>query len=406
VRIASKPVVSFALIAALQVALAAAPAGAAPVVFAAVGANSASIQTTVDAFRSSLGTLNPNVAGTFGSGRREINWDGVPDAFAAPNGLPANFFNVNSPRGLVFSTPGSSFQVSANPGVAPVRFDNINPTYSSAFSTFSAPRLFTAVGSNTVDVTFFVPGTSTPASVSAFGAVFTDVDIADTTALEFFDPSNNSLGSFAAPAAAGSATQSFVGVVFNAGERIARVRISSGNAALGAGVNDGGTTDLVVMDDFVYAEPQALVGAICTASPPVGTPLAGFNVVVAQPGVTTLGTSGADLVYGTAGEDEIAALGGNDIVLGSGGNDRIAGGDGDDTLCGGDGNDLLAGGTGSDVVSGDSGNDDLSGGPGDDRMFGGTGIDRLSGGDGTDTCSPGADAGDVALPAPSCDTIT
>ena len=36
-------------------------------------------------------------------GRREINWDGVADGFAAPNNLPANFFNKNSPRGVVFA---------------------------------------------------------------------------------------------------------------------------------------------------------------------------------------------------------------------------------------------------------------------------------------------------------------
>jgi len=386
--------------------LAAAPVSAAAVVSSAAGPNSASIQPTVDAFRASLGALNPNVAGSFGSGRREINWDGVPDALAAPNNLPANFFNANSPRGAVFSTLGSAFQVSANAGVAPVRFGNINPTYSSTFGTFSPQRLFTAVGSNTLDVTFFVPGTSTPATVSACGAVFTDVDIDNITRLELFDPANNSLGTFFVPASAGSASLSFVGVSFNAGERIARVRITSGNVPLASGVNDGGGTDLVVMDDFVYAEPQALVSAICSAPPPVGTPLGDFNVVVAQPGVTTVGTAGPDLIYGTSGDDQIAALGGDDIVLGSGGNDRISGGDGNDTLCGGAGNDLLAGGPGNDLLSGDSGNDDLSGGPGDDRLLGGTGIDRLSGGDGIDTCTPGGDAGDAAAPAPNCDTIT
>ena len=82
-------------------------------VFTATGAAPADIQATVDSFRTALGALNPNVAGSFGTGRREINWDGVPDGFSAPNSLPANFFNSNSPRGAVFSTSGSGFQVSS-----------------------------------------------------------------------------------------------------------------------------------------------------------------------------------------------------------------------------------------------------------------------------------------------------
>ena len=229
-------------------------AQAAPLVFSADGANPAAIQTTVDAFRAALGTLNPNVAGSFGSGRREINWDGVPDAFSAPNNLPANFFNVNSPRGVVFATPGTGFQVSANAGVAPIEFGNLNPTYPDLFQTFSAQRLFTALGSNITDVDFFVPGSSTATGVSAFGAVFTDVDLANTTSLQFFDLADQSLGTFFASALAGNGTLSFLGVQFNAGEMIGRVRITAGNAVLGG--LEGGGTDLVVMDDFIYAEPN------------------------------------------------------------------------------------------------------------------------------------------------------
>src|SRR6266699_1470037 len=144
-------------------------ASGAAVIFSSFGANSAAIQGSVDSYRTALGALNPNVAGSFGSGRREINWDGVPDALSAPNNLPANFFNVNSPRGVIFSTAGTGFQVSGNAGVAPVRFDNINPTYSNTFQTFSPQRLFTALGSNILDVNFFVAGTVIPASVSGFG---------------------------------------------------------------------------------------------------------------------------------------------------------------------------------------------------------------------------------------------
>src|SRR5437773_6308679 len=173
----------------------------AAVTFSASGANAAGIQATVDTFRTQLGTLNANVAGSFSSGRREINWDGVPDALSAPNNLPANFFNVNSPRGVVFSTSGTGFQVSGNAGIAPIEFDNINPTYSSIFQTFSPQRLFTALGSNILDVNFFVPGSNTPATTNGFGAVFIDVDFAGTTSIEYFNASNTSLGTSFVPTA-------------------------------------------------------------------------------------------------------------------------------------------------------------------------------------------------------------
>src|SRR6266436_4893566 len=124
--------------ASLMLVLNVATAAAAPITFSGSGSSPAGIQAVVDAYRADLGggPPNANVAGSFGSGRREINWDGVPDALSAPNSLPANFFNVNSPRGVVFSTPGASFETSGNAGVAPVRFDNINATYSAQFQTF------------------------------------------------------------------------------------------------------------------------------------------------------------------------------------------------------------------------------------------------------------------------------
>src|SRR4051812_24213466 len=196
-------------------------AAEAQTIFSASGANPAAIQSTVNAFRSALGPLNPNVSGSFMTGRREINWDGVPAAAAAPNNLVANFFNVNSPRGLVFSTPGTGFQVSGattdggagQPAAA--NFGNINPNYTSLFAPFSGQRLFTALGSNVVDVTFFVPGSTTPAVVSAFGAVFSDVDTASTTSIQFFNGAGTSLGSFAVLSTSGNQTFSFLGVVFN-----------------------------------------------------------------------------------------------------------------------------------------------------------------------------------------------
>ena len=234
------------------------------ITFSASGPTPASITPTRDAFRVALGGGTVSGAnGLFQDGtgsRREINWDGVPDIRSAPNNLPANFFNSNSPRGVVFATPGTGFQVSANAGTTPTNFGNIDPSYSTTFQQFSAQRLFTALGSNITDVNFFVPGTSTPGFVSAFGSVFTDVDLGTSTSLEFFDISDGSLGTFSVLASPDGGL-SFLGVQATAGEQIGRVRITSGNAALGAGVLDsnGNPTDLVVMDDFIFTNPASAV---------------------------------------------------------------------------------------------------------------------------------------------------
>ncbi len=229
---------------------------AAPVVFEASGAVAPEIQASVDDFRAFLGPLNPNVAGSFPSGRREINWDGVPDAFAAPNPLPADFFNVNSPRGAVFFTQGTGFQVSAdndNPTHTPLLFANLHPAFEQIFSVFSPQRLFTALNSNVTETLFFVPGSPTGATVSGFGAVFTDVNRLGSTRIEFFDAHGKLLFSRdVLPGPTPRASLSFLGVGFDAGERVFMVRITSGNRPPRTPARD-----VVVMDDFIYGEPQA-----------------------------------------------------------------------------------------------------------------------------------------------------
>ncbi len=232
-----------------------------PFINEATGTMSGDIQSTVDDFRNSLGTLNDNNPGSVGDGYRQINWDGVPDSVSAPNAFPGDFFNAPTSgraRGVEFTTPGTGFQVSATAAsMNGVRFDNINNTYSTDFSTFSAERLFTPIGSNVTVVNFFVPGTNTPATVTGFGAVFTDVDLANTTKLEFFDKDGNLLATRNVLATPGDGSQSFTGVSF-LDPIIAQVRITTGNSALGAGINDGAGTDLVVMDDFIFGEPIAI----------------------------------------------------------------------------------------------------------------------------------------------------
>jgi hypothetical protein len=246
----------------------------APVVFQAAGPSGASIQSTVDAFRAVPGfeTNNANNPGPLGSGRREINWDG-----GNPNVLdttaPVTPFNTFlDTRGSQFTTPGlglSQAPPSGGPqGGLAVLFDN--PTYGDIFIAFSKSRLFTPVGSNITEASFFIPGTNgtVRAGVRGFGAIFADVDQPDgsgpggkhgnrhgSTLIEFFDQDHKVLFSSFVPASPGNGGLSFFGIVFD-DARIASVRIETGDVA--PGPNDDRRHDIVVMDDFIYGEPQLL----------------------------------------------------------------------------------------------------------------------------------------------------
>lgn len=218
-----------------------------------IGANPASLTPVRDQFRSDLGGgSTPGSNGSFGGMRREVNWDGVPAGFSAPNSYPPDFFNATSPRGLVVATPGTGFQVSgATGGTVAINFGNFNAGYT--FQPFSAQRMFTSVGSNILDVYFYVPGTLIPAVVDGFGAVFEDVDQSSTTSAQFFDAAGTSLGSYFVPPLSGGL--SFLGAYTTNGKpAIARVRITNGNIVIGASDNGSGS-DVVVNDDFIYGEP-------------------------------------------------------------------------------------------------------------------------------------------------------
>ena len=249
----------------------------APAVFQAAGPTASSIQSTVDAFRAALGEPNNANNPSQPTGRREINWDpDVPGTF--PPGqepdevlqirhtttFPVTPFNVFlNTRGAQFTTPGEGLS-QAPPSSGPqgglaVLFNN--PTYGTIFSTFSPFRLFTPVGSNITEALFFIPGTNgaTPATVRGFGAVFTDVDQPDgsgnrgaSTLIRYFGVDNKVLFSSFVPASPGDGSLSFFGIVFD-DARITRVRITTGDVA--PGPDDDGNNDIVVMDDFIYAEP-------------------------------------------------------------------------------------------------------------------------------------------------------
>jgi hypothetical protein len=219
---------------------------AAPVVFSASGPDAGAIAGGVDAFRNALGTDNVNAPGPLPGGRREINWDG---GGAATTVSPTPFTGFLNIRGALFETPGTGF-VQAPPDGLVTTFTN--PTYT-AFLTFSPLRLFSAISSNVTDTNFFVPGTNggIPATVSAFGAVFSDVDLQNSAGVQYFDAAGNSLGTFFAPPFAGGL--SFIGVSFTEGAIVDRVRLTSGNVA--PGPNDAPGVDVVFMDNFIYSEP-------------------------------------------------------------------------------------------------------------------------------------------------------
>ena len=242
-----------------------------PLVFQAAGPDATSIQGAVDAFRAALGDNNANNPGPIQKGRREINWDG-----GNPNLLdttaPVNPFLVFlNNRGSQYKTPGLGLS-QAPPsgglqGGLAVLFGN--PNYAKIFRTFSRSRLFTPVGSNITEASFSIPGTNgnAPATVRGFGAVFTDVDQPDgrgalaatahngSTLIEYFDKNGKLLFRSFVPAAPGDGSLSFFGIKFD-DARIASVRIKTGDVA--PGPNDDRQHDIVMMDDFIYGEPQII----------------------------------------------------------------------------------------------------------------------------------------------------
>lgn len=236
----------------------------APVVFQAAGPDSASIQGAVDEYRLALGVINNgNAPGPLTSGRREINWDGGGSTATSIAATPfAGFLDT---RGALFVTPGSGFVQAPASGLADTF---ANAAYQAIFQAFSPVRLFSPIGSNVTVTDFFVPGSAggLPATTRGFGAIFGDVDLPDgsgpgskhgnrkaSTLVEYYALDGELLYSSFVPAAPGDAGFAFLGIVFD-DARIARVRISTGNALPGA--DDDRRRDVVVMDDFLFGEPQ------------------------------------------------------------------------------------------------------------------------------------------------------
>jgi hypothetical protein len=233
-----------------------------PIVFQAAGPSAASIQSSVDEFRAAIGgTNNGNAAGPLAAGRREINWDGGGSTATSPGPTPFTVF-LNT-RGALMETPGTGFVQAPASGLADTFH---NPSLTNTFKAFSPVRLFAPLGSTVTDVTFFVPGGGANAVTAGFGVVFADVDSPDgggrrvrqskptaSTQIGYYDTHGHLLYKSAIPSSPGPATLSFFGLLFPE-PRIAFVRIITGREDPSRGLDPN--TDLVVMDDFIYTEPQ------------------------------------------------------------------------------------------------------------------------------------------------------
>ena len=199
-----------------------------------------------------MGASNGTNLGPLASGRRDIAWDGVPDADSAPNLLAPDFFNTTSPRGVVLIGGDGGLQVSADRATA-ARGQVRQHQHVLCFdSRRSRPSGCSARSDERHRSPLYVPGTSRPATVAGFGAVFTDVDLNNRSAIFAIGQFGQVLDGVYAPAADGDV--SFAGVGFDAGERIASVHIVSGIERLGS---DGAVSNKVVLDDFIYGEPSS-----------------------------------------------------------------------------------------------------------------------------------------------------
>src|SRR5262245_17253479 len=226
-------------------------------IFSDSGANIVSVSDTVNAFRAALG--NPNNAndpGPLAPGRREINWDGGGPPVIDGTAPVTPFTVFQNTRGATFTTPGTGLtQAAATGGLQSL--DLINPQYAALFAPFSPNRLFAPIGSNITDGFFSIPGTggTVPAGVRGFGVVFSDVDLAGTSLA--FTTTTGATSQLPVATFLGNQTFSFLGAFLDPAEGlITSVRIITGTSALGP--SESSSVDLVVMDDFLYGEPQGV----------------------------------------------------------------------------------------------------------------------------------------------------
>lgn len=212
------------------------------------------ITPKINEFRQLLGSTLNTTPGAVG-GRREVNWDGIPDNLLGQP-LPNDFFNTvgdsvpaSRQRGLVYAAGSGDFRVSKT------NFSEVNQKAVGEFAAFSGDKSFANVSNNLWEIYPKVPGKAEDATVKGFGIVFSDVDTQNGTYLEFFNGSS-SLGKFYVPQHNATSSFSFLGVYFRT-QKITSIRVvHQGRLADGQDdITNGGPKDLITLDDFLYDEP-------------------------------------------------------------------------------------------------------------------------------------------------------
>jgi hypothetical protein len=255
-----------------------------PMQFSGTGKTNAT--AALNSFEAAIGGTNNvgNAAQT--SGFRTINWDAVKldgtDFGGGANstvissgnavGIPLNRFQS---RGVFF---GAIYAVSGN------GFTTVNTSATGLFPAFSPNNTFAMFNDNGIDFKFVVPsgGVNNSTIVSAasrgFGAIFINVEVPNSTSIEYFH-NGTSLGKIFAPISTKGQPE-FVGQLFSS-PIVTNVVLTLGtdvifrfdgtNFSANTTDNPIGGHNLVVTDDWAYAEPVAIANGFPIVSGGQGT---------------------------------------------------------------------------------------------------------------------------------------
>jgi hypothetical protein len=260
------------------------------------GSGQQSTSAALSGFEAAIGGSKNTTAAPQTSGFRTITWDGVKtngtDSAAGPNsttvitsntvGIPLDRFQGS---GVYF---GAIYAVSAADSSG-FTFTNTNANVSGLFPPFSTPNTFAMFNDNGIDFKFVAASATntdiTNAASRGFGAVFLNVEMANTTSIQYFN-GNTLLDTVFAPVG-GKGAAVFVGELFPS-SIVTRVVLTLGTDAIfkfdgttltpSSLTDNGTTTNFVVTDDWAFAEPQVTPNGLPIVTGAAGTALANATI--------------------------------------------------------------------------------------------------------------------------------